>query len=60
MSVLDRLVRAETSSDLLHSPEPCAVDVPIAAGLVGIAAPIHQYAHVRVRAWDTGGALTDK
>ena len=38
MSVLDRLVRAETSSDLRHFPEPCAVDVPIAAGLVGIAA----------------------
>lgn len=41
MGMLDRLARAETSSDLRHYPEPCAVDVLKAAGLAGIVAPIH-------------------
>lgn len=41
MSVLDRLARAETSSDLRHYPDPCAVDVLKAAGIAGIHAPIH-------------------
>lgn len=41
MPMLERLARAETSSDLQHHPEPCHVDVLMAAGLVGIAAPIH-------------------
>lgn len=41
MGVLDRLARAETSSDLRHYAEPCAVDVLKAAGIAGIHAPIH-------------------
>ena len=39
--MLDRLARAETSSDLRHYEEPCAVDVLKAAGLAGIDAPIY-------------------
>ena len=41
MSVLDRLARAETSSDLRHHPEPCHVDVLKAAGIAAMHAPIH-------------------
>lgn len=41
MSVLDKLARAETSSDLRHHPEPCHVDVLKAAGIAGMHAPIH-------------------
>lgn len=40
-SVLDRLARAETSSDLRHYEEPCAVDVLKAAGIAAMHAPIH-------------------
>lgn len=41
MSVLDKLARAETSSDLRHHPEPCHVDVLKAAGIAGLHTPIH-------------------
>ena len=39
-SVLDKLAKAETSSDLRHYAEPCHVDVVKAAGLAGIMSPI--------------------
>lgn len=41
MGMLDKLASAETSSDLRHYPEPCAIDVLAAAGMAGVAAPIH-------------------
>ena len=41
MAMLERLARAETSSDLQHHPEPCHVDVLTAVGLVGIVVPVH-------------------
>lgn len=41
MGVLDKLARAETSSDLRHYEEPCAVDVLKAAGIAAMHAPIH-------------------
>ena len=41
MSVLDKLARAETSSDLRHYDTPCAVDVLKAAGIAAMYAPIH-------------------
>mgnify|MGYP000489333152 CR=1 FL=1 len=40
-SVLDKLARAETSSDLRHYDTPCAVDVLKAAGIAAMHAPIH-------------------
>lgn len=39
MGMLDKLVHAETSSDLRHYSTPCAVDVLTAAGLVSIDSP---------------------
>lgn len=41
MGALDKLARAETSSDLRHYEEPCAVDVLKAAGIAAMHAPIH-------------------
>lgn len=40
-TALDKLARAETSSDLRHYEEPCAVDVLKAAGIAAMHAPIH-------------------
>ena len=40
-SALDKLARAEVSSDLRHYDTPCAVDVLKAAGIAGMHAPIH-------------------
>lgn len=40
-SVLDKLAKAETSSDLRHYEEPCAVDVLKAVGIAAMHAPIY-------------------